>query len=49
LKRVRELRPKFENHEEHARYLSYLEAFLVNQRNKYSLSATYYEPKVHTL
>ena len=30
------------------RYLSYIEDYIVNQRSKYGLGLTYYEPRVHT-
>ena len=30
------------------RHLSYIEEYIVNQRHKYGLGLTYYEPRVHT-
>ena len=48
LRRVRDLKPKVYSQEEHVRYLSYIEDYIVNQRSKYGLGLTYYEPRVHT-
>ena len=48
LRRVRDLKLKLSSQEEHVRYLSYIEEYIVNQRSKYGLGATYYEPRVHT-
>jgi hypothetical protein len=48
LRRVRDLKLKVSAQEEHVRYLSYIEEYIVNQRSKYGLGATYYEPRVHT-
>jgi hypothetical protein len=48
LRRVRELKPKLSAQEEHVRYLSNIEDYIVNQRSKYGLGLTYYEPRVHT-
>ena len=49
LKRVRDMRLRHANDEEHRTYLGYIEEYIVNQRKQYGLSSTYYEPRVHTI
>jgi hypothetical protein len=49
LKRVRDMKIRYQHDEEHKIFLTYIEEYLVSQRTKYSLSSTYYEPRVHTV